>query len=299
MAPALQTRLRREATLNAPVTRPVIVIEPPALRALRPAAAVRRLFRFTDLLITLSAHRIKVRYKQSRLGVLWAILQPLAIMLAFALVFSLLGGAPSEGIPYAVFAYAALVPWTTFASGLSNATGSLTGHAALLTKVSFPREILPITYVVAAMADGALASIALGGLMAWYGIGASITVVWAAVAFALLALWLLATSLLLSAIQVRHRDVGLAVPVLLQVWMFATPVVYPLSLARTGLSDPLYLLYILNPMAAIVDTFRRGVVLHSGPDLMVLALATAVTLLLLPFAYLYFMYAELTMADVV
>jgi lipopolysaccharide transport system permease protein len=247
----------------------------------------------------LSVHRINVRYKQSRLGALWAILQPLAIMLAFALVFSLLGGAPSEGIPYAVFSYAALVPWTTFASGLSTATGSLTGHAALLTKVSFPREILPVTYVIAALVDGALASLVLGALMAWYHIGLSPTAVWGLVAFALLALWLLGTGLLLSAIQVRHRDVGLAVPVLLQVWMFATPVVYPLSLARSGLSQPLYLLYTLNPMAGIVDTFRRGVVLHSAPDFTTLGLATVVTLLLLPIAYLYFKYAELTMADVV
>jgi lipopolysaccharide transport system permease protein len=247
----------------------------------------------------LSVHRINVRYKQSRLGALWAILQPLAIMLAFALVFSLLGGAPSEGIPYAVFAYAALVPWTTFASGLSTATGSLTGHAALLTKVSFPREILPVTYVVAALVDGALASVVLGGLMAWYGISHSVSAVWGVVAFALLALWQHGTGLLLSAIQVRHRDVGLAVPVLLQVWMFATPVVYPLSLARTGLSRPLYVLYSLNPMAGIVDTFRRGVVLHSAPDLATLSLAAGVTLVLLPIAYLYFQYAELTMADVV
>ena len=254
---------------------------------------------FTDLLFTLSAHRISVRYKQSRLGVLWAVLQPLAIMLAFTLVFSLLGGAPSEGVPYAVFAYAALVPWTAFASGLANATGSLTGHAALLTKVAFPREILPITYVVAAMVDAAIAALALGALMWWFGITLTLTALWALLALLLLALWLLGAGLLLSAVHVRHRDVGLAVPVLLQVWMFATPVVYPLSLARSHLSPLAYTAYILNPMAGIVDTFRRGVVLHTAPDTQALVAATLVVAVLLPCADVYFKHAERTMADAV
>lgn len=266
---------------------------------MHPLAAIGQLGGFTDLLLTLSAHRISVRYKQSRLGALWALLQPLAIMLAFTLVFSLLGGAPSEGVPYAVFAYAALVPWTAFASGLSNATSSLTGHAALLTKVAFPREILPITYVVAAMADTAIASVALGGLMVWYGIALGPSALWALPALLLLALWLLGTGLLLSAVHVRHRDVGLAVPVLLQVWMFATPVVYPLSLARGKLSPAAYMVYTLNPMAGIVDTFRRGVVLHATPDVPALVTATLVVMVLLPCAYVYFKHAERTMADAV
>jgi lipopolysaccharide transport system permease protein len=269
------------------------------LRAVRPWRAIARLAGFGDLLLTLSLHRIKVRYKQSSLGIVWAILQPLAIMLAFTLVFSLLGAAPSDGIPYALFAYAALVPWTAFASGLSSATGALTGHAALITKVSFPREILPLTYVVAAIVDGAIASLGLGGLMAWYHVPIAATALWSIVAFALLAIWLVGSGLLLSAVQVRHRDVGLAIPVMMQVWMFATPVVYPLALARSRLPHLAYRLYILNPLAGIVDAFRSGVVMHQGPDpqaLMSSALVAAVTL---PAAYFYFKYTELTMADVV
>ncbi|HUR33750.1 MAG TPA: ABC transporter permease [Vicinamibacterales bacterium] len=287
--PALHTRADRRVT----------VIEPPSWRALRPLAALRRLAGFADLLITLSLHRVSVRYKQSRLGAIWAVLQPLAIMATFAAVFALLGGAHSEGVPYPLFAYAALVPWTAFASGLSSATGSLTGHASLLGKVSFPREILPLTYVVAAVTDAALACIALGGLMAWYGIGLSPTALWSLLAIGLLVIWLVVASLFLSAVQVRHRDVGLAIPVLLQIWMFATPVVYPLSLARTRLPPAAFLAYVLNPMAGIVDTFRRGVVLGSAPDWLALGAAIAVILLLLPLAYAYFKLAELTMADVV
>src|SRR5579872_3851407 len=203
----------RGPSLSLPYVRPTTRLEPPSWRAIRPWHAITRLASFGDLLLTLSLHRIRVRYKQSRLGIVWAILQPLAIMLAFTLVFTLLGAAPSDGIPYALFAYAALVPWTAFASGLSSATAALTGHAALITKVSFPREILPLTYVVAAIVDGAIASVALCALMVWYRVPVATTALWSIVAFAILAIWLVGSGLLLSALQLRHRDVGLAIPV--------------------------------------------------------------------------------------
>lgn len=285
--------------LNSITTRPVTRIVPASLGAVNPLAALTRLARHGDLLRTLSLHRIKVRYKQSRLGVLWAVLQPLAIMLAFALVFSLLGGAPSASVPYPVFAYAALVPWTAFASGLSSTTNALTAHAALLTKVSFPREILPLTYVVAALTDAAIACGALVVLMAYYGIGFSAHVIWAVVSLLLLGAWLTGAGLLLSAIQVRYRDVGLAMPVVLQVWMFATPVVYPLSLAKSQLSGPAYWLYLANPMAGIADSFRRATVLHQPPDPQALVMAALVTAALVPIAFVYFKLAEFTMADVI
>jgi len=264
-----------------------------------PLTALARLPHFVDLLRTLSAHRVKVRYKQSRLGPLWAMLQPLAMMLVFALMFSFLGGRPSEGVPYALFAYAALMPWTAFSSGLSTASGSLTSHAALLTKIYFPREILPLSYVVAALVDLATASIALVALMVWFRVALDASAVWALVAVVILTVFLIATGLLLSALQVTYRDVSLAMPVILQVWMFASPVLYPLSAVKHALSPGLYFLYILNPMAGIVDTFRRGVVLHQAPDFEALSAAALVTVLLLPITYAYFKYAELTMADVV
>lgn len=283
-----------------PVTpRPIVRIRPPSLREVRPLASLRRLAAFADLLATLSLHRLKVRYAQSRLGIGWAVLQPLAIMLAFALVFRLLGTDAAQGVPYPLFAYAALVPWTAFASGLSNTTTSLTGHAALLGKVAFPREILPLTYVVAACADAALACVPLAALMAYYHVGPSAHLAWAAAALALLAGLLAGAGLVLSAVQVRHRDVGLAMPVLLQVWMFATPVVYPLTLAREQLPPWAWRLYVANPMAGIVDTFRRATVQHQGPDLLALGISVLVVVTLLPFAYAWFKYAELTVADVV
>lgn len=288
-----------EGVLIPIIDRPVTRLQPASLGAIRPLAALARLTRFGDLLLTLSLHRIRVRYKQSQLGAAWAILQPLAIMMAFSLVFTLLGGAPTDGVPFPLFAYAALVPWTAFASGLSSASTALTGHAALVTKVSFPREILPITYVVAALIDALIACVPLALLMAWYRVPPTANLAYALVAVALLAVWLLGTGLLLSALQVRHRDVGLAMPVLLQVWMFATPVVYPLSLATSQLPAPLLWLYVANPMAGVADTFRRATVLGQAPDGQALFAGSVVSLVLLPIAYIYFKHAEFTMADVV
>jgi lipopolysaccharide transport system permease protein len=281
------------------MSRPLTVYEPPALRRVRPLAALGQLREHGDLLLTLSLHRIKVRYQQSRLGILWAVLQPLAMMLVFTLMFSLLRSAPSGDTPFPLFAYAALVPWTTFASGLTNAASALTSHASLLTKASFPREILPLTYVIAALVDLALASVPLLLLLAWFGVMPGAAAVWALPAIVLLSVFVLGLGLFLSALQVRFRDVALAMPVLVQVWLFATPVIYPLETVRGGLPPWLYAAYTLNPMAGIVDTFRRGVVLHQSPDLQALATSAILTGLLLPAAYLYFKFTERTVADIV
>jgi homopolymeric O-antigen transport system permease protein len=279
--------------------RPLTVYEPPALRRVRPLAALRQLGEHGDLLLTLSLHRVKVRYKQSRLGILWAVLQPLAMMLVFTLMFSFLRSAPAGAAPFPLFAYAALIPWTMFSGGLTNAASALTSHASLLTKATFPREILPLTYVVAAVVDLALASLLLAVLMAWFGVSLSWTALWAVPAIALLILFLLGLGLFLSALQVRYRDVALAMPVLVQIWLFATPVVYSLETVRAALPPALYTAYTMNPMAGIVDTFRRGIVLHEAPDVQALATAAVLTLLLLPAAYVYFKYTERTVADVV
>jgi lipopolysaccharide transport system permease protein len=280
-------------------SRPVTVFEPPDLRRIHPLAALQRLVRARDLFLTLSLHRISVRYRRSRLGILWAPIHPVAMMLVFTLMFTVLRATPSADVPFPLFAYSGLIPWTMFSSGLHNASTSLTSHAALLTKVSFPREILPLTYVVAALVDMCIASVVLACLMIWFGVPLQVTALWALVAIILLTGLLIGLGLLLSAVQVRLRDVGLAMPVLVQVWLFATPVFYPLSAARAALPEPLYWAYRLNPMAGIVDTFRRAVVLHQAPDVAAIALSAAVVAILLPVAYVYFKHVELTMADMV
>jgi lipopolysaccharide transport system permease protein len=279
--------------------RPITVYEPAALRGVRPLAALVRLRDHADLLLTLSQHRIKVRYKQSRLGILWAVVQPLAMMLVFTLVFGFLRSTPGGETPFPLFVYAALIPWTMFSSGVTSASGALTSHASLLTKANFPREILPLTYVVAVFVDCVLASLLLALLMGWFGVAPTWAALWTVPAIALLVVLLIGLGLFLSALQVRYRDVALAMPVLIQVWLFATPVIYPLETVRAALPPWLYALYVSNPMAGIVDTFRRGVVLHQSPDVQALATAAVVTLLLAPAAYVYFKLTERTVADLV
>jgi lipopolysaccharide transport system permease protein len=281
------------------MSRPTTVFEPPAFSRVHPLAALRSLRQFTDLFLTLSLHRVKVRYKQSRMGILWAVIQPLAMMLVFTLMFTFLRTAPSGDVPFPLFAYSALVPWTMFSSGLTNACAALTSHAALLTKVSFPREILPLTYIVAALVDMAVASLVLVALMMWFGVSLTTTAIWSLPAIALLTGLLVGLGLPLSALQVQYRDVGLAMPVLVQVWLFATPVLYPLAAVKAALPAPLYTLYTINPMAGVVDTFRRAIVLHQSPDFPALALSALVVTVIVPAGYVYFKYVELTMADVV
>jgi lipopolysaccharide transport system permease protein len=275
------------------------VYEPPALARVHPLVALARLREFKDLFITLSRHRINVRYKQSRLGILWAVIQPLAMMLVFTLMFTFVRLSPSAQVPFPLFAFAALVPWTMFASGLTSASMALTSHASLLTKVSFPREILPLSYVVAAVADFGFASLVLAALMLWFGVPLASTVVWAVPALVTLIVLLVGLALLAAALQVRYRDVGLAMPVLMQVWLFASPVLYSLESVRAALPAPLYAVYTMNPIAGVVDTFRRAVILHQPPDVHALAMSALVAGLLLPVAYMYFKYVELTMADLV
>ena len=201
----------------------------------------------------------------------------------------------SEGMPYPLFAYAALLPWTFFSTGVSNATGSLVNHTALITKVYFPREILPITYVIAALFDFVIGLAALAGLMVWYQVPITPSVLYLVPVVALLAGWILAVTLLTSAAQVRWRDVGVAMPVFVQILMFVSPVIYPLGLVPEAWRS----WYLLNPMAGIIDAFRDVLLRAQFPDLLPLAYSAAVTAVALPLAYIVFKRAEATMADIV
>lgn len=279
--------------------RPHIVIRAPAFTPLSIFSHLRNLWRYRDLLVTLTSHRIKVRYKQSALGMAWAVVQPLALMLIYTVIFSSIARMPSEGTPYAVFAFTALLPWTTFSTALGNATNGLTGHSGLITKVYFPREILPLSYIIAALADLVIASVVLVGLLLYYRIAMTVQVLWVIPIVLVMMLFALAVSLFLSALQVRFRDVGVGLPLLLQIWMFATPVIYPLSVVMSSrrLSDGFKFAYGLNPMVGIIENFRRVVLQGVAPNLPSLGMAAGVTLLLLPLTYAYFKRTEATMAD--
>lgn len=275
--------------------RPIRIIRPVSFSPLDMVRGLRELWQYRDLFYTLTVHRIKVRYKQSVLGLAWAILQPLSLMLIYTVIFSVIAKVPSEGVPYAVFAYAALLPWTFFSSSLTNATQGLVSHSQLVTKVYFAREILPLTYVSAAIFDFAVASTFLIALFFYYGVGLTTYALYAIPIMILLAAIATAFSLFLSAMQVRFRDIGVAMPLLLQLWMFSTPVVYPLSAVPQRYRG----LYALNPLVGVIENFRRAVLQGVQPDFNSLAISAIAAAILLPLAYLYFKRVEATMADVI
>lgn len=275
--------------------RPIRIIRPVSFSPLDLLRELRELWQYRDLFYTLTVHRIKVRYKQSVLGLAWAILQPLSLMLIYTVIFSVIAKVPSEGVPYAVFAYAALLPWTFFSSSLTNATQGLVSHSQLVTKVYFAREILPLTYVSAAIFDFAVATTFLIALFFYYGVSLTVYALYAIPIFILLTALATAFSLFLSAMQVRFRDIGVAMPLLLQLWMFATPVVYPLSAVPQRFRG----LYALNPLVGVIENFRRAVLQGVEPDVHSLTVSTIVAAILLPLTYLYFKRVEATMADVI
>jgi lipopolysaccharide transport system permease protein len=277
------------------VTVPTVrVLAPPRWNPAAIGRHLARLLDYRDLLLVLGRHRIDVRYKQSILGGLWAILQPLAMMFVFTLVFARLVRVPSDGVPYPVFAYAGLLPWTFFSTAVGNGTASLVTHAHLVRKVYFPREILPLSYIIAAATDLLIASTALVVLVAWFRIPLTWSVVLLLPVMTILSGFALACGLILCAIQVRFRDVAVALPVVLQLWMFASPVLYPLSTIPVAWRP----LYLLNPVAGLVDTFRRSV-LGLPLDLTALAVSGVVTAVLLPVAYVVFKHVEATVADII
>jgi lipopolysaccharide transport system permease protein len=278
---------------TAPAERRLTVIRPPAFTLPAIARRVALLPRHGHLIAALTAHRIKVRYKQSALGPAWAILQPLAMMIIFAAVFSTIVRIPSGGHPYALFAYTGLLPWTAFASALGSASVSLVSHAALVTRVYFPREILPLTYVFTALFDLAVASTLLAAMLVWYDVAITPAVWWVVPMLLLLGALAFALSLILCAVNVRFRDVGVAMPLLLQLGMFASPVVYP----REAVPASIRGWYDLNPMVGIVDGFRRAVLDGLAPDPSPTLASVVVVAVLLPAAYLWFTHVEATMAD--
>jgi len=257
--------------------------------------AFREFVAHWDLFVTLTEHRLRVRYKQSTLGWCWAVLQPFALMLIFTLVFGRIARVPTDGVPYPLFAYSGLLMWSFLATGLSNAIHSLTAHAQLITKVYFPREILPLTYVAAAVFDLVVASGVLALLLAYHGHGLSWQAVYALPVAGVLIALVTGLAFLLSAFQARFRDVGLAAPLLLYVWMFATPIAYPLSSVPAAYRQ----WFVLNPMTGIVDSCRRAVLHSAAPDLSTLAWPVLLAGILLPVGYVVFKRAEKTMVDVI
>ena len=253
------------------------------------------LWEYRELLYFLTWRDIKVRYKQTVLGAAWAIIQPFFTMIVFSLFFGQLAGIPSDGIPYPIFSYAALVPWTFFATGLSSSSNSLVGSANLLKKVYFPRLTIPIATVLSGVIDFVLAFIVLLGMMLFYGIVPTINVIWLPLLLMLALITSLGVGLWLSAMNVQFRDVRYTIPFITQFWLFATPIAYPSSL----LSEPWRTLYAINPMVGVVEGFRWALLgTDTAPGPIIIVSALAALTLLVSGAY-YFRRMEKTFADVV
>lgn len=270
---------------------PVSVIEPSSGWA---ALQLRELWAYRELLYFLSWRDIKVRYKQTVLGAAWAIIQPFFTMVVFSLFFGKLGKIPSDGIPYPIFSYTALLPWTLFANGLNQASNSLVGNANLITKVYFPRVVIPLSTVLSGLLDFAIAFVMLLGMMFFYKIWPTAAVVWLLPFVLLAVITALGAALWLSALNVQYRDIRYAIPFLTQFWLFATPIAYPSSL----LDEPWRTLYGLNPLVGVVEGFRWAL-LGSNPPGPMLAVSAVATLLLLVSGVYYFRWMEKTFADVV
>jgi lipopolysaccharide transport system permease protein len=256
---------------------------------------LRDLWEYRELLYFLTWRDVKVRYKQTVLGAAWAILQPFFTMVVFSLFFGKLARVPSDGIPYPIFSYAALVPWQFFANGLTASSTSLVTSANLIKKIYFPRLVVPISAVLSGAVDFSLAFVVLLGMMLFYGTVPTAAIVWLPLLLLLALVTSLGVGLWLTAMNVQFRDVRYAVPFLVQAWMFATPIAYPSSL----LDEPWRTLYGINPMVGVVEGFRWALLgTETAPGPIVLVSAVVAVALLISGAY-YFRRMEKTFADVV
>jgi lipopolysaccharide transport system permease protein len=260
------------------------------------ALRLRELWEYRELLYFLAWRDIKIRYKQTALGLAWAVLQPFLTMLIFAVFFGKLARMPSDNVPYPLFAFAALVPWTFFANGLTQSSNSLVGSANLIKKVYFPRLVVPISVVLGGLPDFALSFLVLLGMMAYYGVAPQLAILlWLPLLLLLALVTALGTGLWLSALNVKYRDVRYIVGFLTQIWMFATPVVYPASL----LSGRWRLVYSLNPMVGVVEGFRWALLRTETAPGMSIVISATMSLLILVTGTFYFRRMEKTFADIV
>ena len=269
---------------------PVTEIEPSAGWV---SLRLPELWQYRELIYFLVWRDIKVRYKQTLLGAAWAIIQPVFTMAVFAVFFGHLAKMPSDGVPYPIFVFAALVPWTFFANALTQASNSVVGSANLIKKIYFPRLVVPLASVLSGIVDLALAFSVLVLMMMGFSVGFSLRLLWIPLFIVLTITTALAVALWLSALNVEYRDVRYTVPFLTQFWLFATPVAYPSSL----LSEPWRTLYGLNPMVGVVEGFRWALLnIGSSPGSMLAVSSMASVALLLGGAY-YFRRLERTFAD--
>jgi lipopolysaccharide transport system permease protein len=267
----------------------------------------KNLYDYRELVATLAWKNIAIRYKQAYLGIIWAILKPITLVLIFSLV-KIFVGIDSGSVPYPILTFAALLPWTFFQESASDGVSSVVGNTALIKKIYFPREIFPITSVFTKLVELGINFVILAGLMIWYGMVPSIYMLWVPVIIGYTILAALTIAFAGAAINVYYRDMSQALPVLLSLLMYASPVIYPLQLVKNKLlvqnaagdwSGTLYTIYTLNPLAGIIDSFQNVVLRNQPPDLAAMVPGAIMITIMLPLSYLYFKRAESYFADVI
>jgi len=249
---------------------------------------------YRELLFSFVSRDVKIRYKQTVLGFLWAIIQPLFLMVVFTLFFGRIANIPSDGIPYPLFSFAALIPWTLFAEGLTRSSTSMVNNANIITKVYFPRLIIPISGILSPLVDFTIAFIILLLMMAYYGFVPTIAIVFLPFFILLALLTSLSVGLWLSALNVKYRDFQYTIPFIIQIWLFVSPVVYPASM----IPQQWQFLYALNPMSGVIEGFRWALLGTNPPQGMILISAVVVVFLLVGGLF-YFKRMEQYFADVV
>jgi lipopolysaccharide transport system permease protein len=277
-----------ETLLSA--AKPQTVVVPPSRW---PSFNLREIWEARDLLFILAWRDIKVRYKQTTLGAAWAVLQPLLTMVVFSLLFGVAAKLPSEGIPYPIFTYAALLPWQLFAYAMTESGNSLVANQQLITKVYFPRLVIPLGAVLAGLVDFAIAFVVLLGMMLFYRIPFGWNMLFLPLFVLLAVLTALTVGMWLSALNVEYRDVRYTIPFLTQFWMFATPIAY----SATLVPEQWRWLYSLNPMYGVVQGFRWALLGLEGFSLPFFLLSTGVVVVLLIGGLAYFRHMEDSFAD--
>jgi len=256
---------------------------------------LKEIWDYRELLYFLTKRDIKVRYKQTVLGGLWAIIQPVFMMVVFTLFFGRLAKMPSDGIPYPIFVYAGLLPWTYFANAVSASGNSLVGSANLITKVYFPRLIIPASASLAGLLDFFIAMLVMGAMMIYYHFVPNIGILLFPLLVGLTFLCAVGVGLWLSALNVQYRDIRYVIPFLIQLWMFVSPVIYPVSMVK----EKYQWLLALNPMGGVIKAYRASLLGHIPIDWFLLGISTGIIFVLFLSGLYYFRRMEKTFADVV
>lgn len=289
--PEPDTGTRAEADDQAAAQQPYFVLEP---RHSSTTVSLEEMWHYRDLLYFLTWREISLRYKQTLLGVLWAVIQPVMTMVVFTVFLGRLAKVPSDGIPYPVFTYLGLLPWLYFSNAVSRSAASLVNNSHVLSKVYFPRLLIPLSATLSALVDFAISFVVLVALMLWYGIVPAASTLYLIPLSVITALAALGVGMGLSALNVRYRDVTHALPFLIQVWMYATPVVYPTSLVP----EKWRAIFALNPLTGIIDAYRSAA-LGRPLDWRTLGVSSAVVLVLLFLGARSFNRMEREFADIV